>query len=83
MHGQLGVLNETFLDVVGAGNNPQQAWISRRLVVGIFDQHSHFAADASSESRSSLWSCIVGSIDCPASNAARRCREIIADAKFV
>ena len=46
MHGQLGVLAQASLDVVRAGNDSEQAGISRRLVVGILDQHTHFAAGA-------------------------------------
>jgi hypothetical protein len=33
-------------DVVSARNDPEQAGIGWCLVIGIFDQHSHFAADA-------------------------------------
>jgi hypothetical protein len=40
MHGQLGVLDQAHLDVVA------QARIGGRLVIGILDQHAHFATDA-------------------------------------
>ena len=42
MHGQLSALNEACLDVVGAGNNPQQARIGCRTIIKILDKHSHF-----------------------------------------
>jgi hypothetical protein len=46
MHGQLVVLNQTRLDVVSARNDSEQAGIGWCLVIGILDQHSHFATDA-------------------------------------
>jgi len=46
MHGQLGVLDQARLDVVGARKDPEQARIGGRLVIGILDQHAHFATDA-------------------------------------
>jgi hypothetical protein len=45
MHGQLGVLNEASPDVVGASDNPKQARIGCDLVIGILDEHSHFATN--------------------------------------
>ena len=46
MHGQLGVLDQTRLDVVRASQDSEQAGIGWCLVIGILDQHSHFATDA-------------------------------------
>ena len=46
MHDQLGVLDQARLDVVSARNDSEQAWIGWCLVIGILDQHSHFATDA-------------------------------------
>src|ERR1700731_504793 len=46
MHAQLGVLDQTRLDVVSARNDSEQAGIGWCLVIGILDQHSHFATDA-------------------------------------
>jgi hypothetical protein len=46
MHGQLGVLDQTRLDVVRARNDSEQAGIGWCLIIGILDQHSHFATDA-------------------------------------
>ena len=46
MHRQLGVLAQAGLDVVRAGKDSEQAGISRRLVIGILDQHTHFATCA-------------------------------------
>jgi hypothetical protein len=46
VHGQLGVLDQTRLDVVRASQDSEQAGIGWCLVIGIFDQHSHFATDA-------------------------------------
>jgi hypothetical protein len=43
MHGQLGVLDQTRLDVVSARNDSEQAGIGWCLVIGVLDQHSHFA----------------------------------------
>jgi hypothetical protein len=43
MHGQLGVMDPARLDVVRARNDSEQAGIGWCLVMGILDQHSHFA----------------------------------------
>ena len=45
MHGQIGVLHQAFLDVVSAGDDPEQAGIGCRLIIGVLDKHPHFAAD--------------------------------------
>jgi tetratricopeptide (TPR) repeat protein len=45
MHAQLGVLDQARLDGVSASKDPKQARIGRRLVIGILDQHAHFATD--------------------------------------
>jgi DNA methylase len=46
MHGQLAVMDQTRLDVVSARNDSEQAGIGWCLVIGILDQHAHFATDA-------------------------------------
>ncbi len=43
MHGQLGAMDQTCLDVVRARKDSKQARIGCHLVIGILDQHSHFA----------------------------------------
>jgi hypothetical protein len=43
MHGQLGILDQARLS---ASNDSEQAGIGCRLVIGVLDQHSHFATDA-------------------------------------
>ena len=64
MHGQIGVLHQTCLDVVSPGDDPEQAGIGCRLVIGILDKHSHFAADAlqacSHRQSQNVLRCIVG-----------------------
>ena len=40
---ELGVLDQAGLDVVRPGKDSEQARIGRRLVIGILDQHAHFA----------------------------------------
>ena len=49
MHGQLGVLDQTCLDVVRASQDSEQAGIGWCLVIGILDQHSHFATDGQAD----------------------------------
>src|ERR1700730_9332846 len=39
-------MDQTRLDVVSARNDSEQAGIGWCLVIGILDQHSHFATDA-------------------------------------
>ena len=46
MYRQLRVLDQARLDVVSASKDPEQAGIGWCLVIGILDQHSHFATDA-------------------------------------
>jgi hypothetical protein len=46
MHGELAILDQTRLDVVRASQDSEQAGIGWCLIIGILDQHSHFAADA-------------------------------------
>src|SRR6202023_2015759 len=46
MQAQLGVLDQTRLDVVSARNDSEQARIGWCLVIAILDQHSHFATGA-------------------------------------
>jgi len=46
MHAELGVMDQARLDVVRARKDSEQARIGCHLVIGILDQHSHFAADA-------------------------------------
>jgi hypothetical protein len=46
MDSQLWVLAEALLDIVSACDDPQQARVGCRLVIGVLDKHSHFAADA-------------------------------------
>ena len=45
LHAQLGVFDQTRLDVVSARNDSGQAGIGWCLVIGILDQHSQFATD--------------------------------------
>jgi hypothetical protein len=45
-HQGCGLVVETRLDVVSARNDSEQAGIGWCLVIGILDQHSHFATDA-------------------------------------
>src|SRR6202044_1307941 len=86
MHGQFGVLNEASLDIVSASDNPQQARIDCRLVIGtsiLISRPTRLRhagpcnVTASSGSRPSLSVSIVRYVDCPASNAARWFREIV------
>jgi len=51
MHGELAILDQTRLDAVRASQDSKQAGIGWCLVIGILDQHSHFAADALQASR--------------------------------
>ena len=46
MHGQVGVLGQARLDVVSARKDSAQAGIGGRLIIGVLDQHSHFATNA-------------------------------------
>jgi hypothetical protein len=46
VHGQLGVMDQARLDVVSARNDPEQAGIGCRLLIGVLDKHSQFATDA-------------------------------------
>jgi hypothetical protein len=62
VHGQLGVLDQTRLDVVSARNDSEQARISGCLFIGILDQHSHFATDALQAHRNRQPQHIVRSI---------------------
>ena len=60
MHGQLGVLNEACLDVMGASDNPQEAWIGCLVIIRILDEHSHFATDAPEACRRHQRNDIIG-----------------------
>ena len=62
MHAQLGVLDQTRLDVVSARNDSEQAGIGWCLVIGILNQHSHFATDAFQAHRHRQPQNIVGYI---------------------
>jgi hypothetical protein len=46
MHAEFGVLSEPRQNVVGSGNDPQQAWVSCGLVIVSSDKQFYFAADA-------------------------------------
>jgi hypothetical protein len=46
MHRQVGILYQTFLDVMSASDDPEQAGIGYRLIIGILDKDSHLATDA-------------------------------------
>ena len=46
MHGQIGVLHQTFLYFMSPSDDPEQAGIGRRLIISVLDEHSHLAADA-------------------------------------
>jgi hypothetical protein len=37
MNSQIGVLHQTFLDFVSPSDNPQQAGIGCRLIIGVLD----------------------------------------------
>jgi len=41
-----GILNQTFLKIVRASNDPNQSWIGRRPVIGVVYDQLHLAADA-------------------------------------
>ncbi len=62
MHGQLGALAQAGMDMVRAGKDSEQAGISRRLVIGILDQHTHFATRALQARRNCQRQHIAGSI---------------------
>jgi hypothetical protein len=62
MYRQLGVLAQAGLDVVRAGNDSEQARISRCLVIGILDQHTYFATGALQARRHCQRQHIAGSI---------------------
>jgi hypothetical protein len=46
VHGELGVLDQARLDVVRASKDSEQAGIGWCLLIGILDQHAHFATGA-------------------------------------
>ena len=46
MHGELAILDQTRLDAVRASQDSKQAGIGWCLVIGILDQHTHFATRA-------------------------------------
>ena len=40
MHSQVSVLEQALLDIVSASDDPEQAWIGCRLIIGVLEDKS-------------------------------------------
>jgi hypothetical protein len=60
MHGEFGILDQTHLNIVSPGDDPQQARVCGFAIIGVVNQHSQFATDALKACRNRQRHAIAG-----------------------